>query len=176
MTIPDDQKSPLKLIRAIAFDVDGVLTDGGFWLGPCGEEWKRFCFADVMGLSLARRAGLKLALISGEESQLVDRYAAKMRIQHIVKGCRDKAAALREFAQLASLDLSEICFIGDDINDLSAMKIAGFSAAPANAVADVLAQVDFVGRNAGGNGAARELVEALLEAKGTSTLELFLRP
>jgi 3-deoxy-D-manno-octulosonate 8-phosphate phosphatase (KDO 8-P phosphatase) len=176
MTEFDYRKRSLEQVRALAFDVDGVLTDGGFWWGPGGEEWKRFCFADVMGLSLARRAGLKLALISGEGSPLVDRYATKMHIQHIAKGCRDKAGALREFAQSAALELSEICFMGDDINDLSAMKIAGFSAAPANAVADVLTQVDFVAKNSGGNGAARELVEALLKARGLSTQEVLSRP
>lgn len=176
MSNPDHRKSRLELIRAIAFDVDGVLTDGGFWWGPDGEDWKRFCFVDVMGLSLARRAGLKLALISGEDSPLVDRYAAKMHIQHIVKACRDKATALRDFAESSSLGLSEVCFMGDDINDLPAMKIAGFSAAPANAVADVLAQADFVAKGSGGNGAARELVEALFKARGLSTQEVLSRP
>ena len=83
--------------KALALDVDGVLSDGGLWWGPDGEEWKRFCFADIMGVSLARRAGFTLALISGEDSPLVDRYAQKMLIRHVVKGCRDKAAALREF-------------------------------------------------------------------------------
>jgi phosphoserine phosphatase len=80
-------KLDLERIRAVALDVDGVLTDGGVWWGPNGEEWKRFCFADIMGVSLARRAGLELALISGEDSPLVDRYAAKMHIHHIFKGC-----------------------------------------------------------------------------------------
>ena len=98
MTEAKSAQGDLERIRAVALDVDGVLTDGGFWWGPGGEEWKRFCFADIMGVSLARRAGLQLALISGEDSPLVDRYAQKMHIQHVVKGCRDKAAALREFA------------------------------------------------------------------------------
>src|ERR1019366_1156507 len=70
----------MKQSRAIALDVDGVLTDGGFWWGPNGEEWKRFCFADVMGVSLARKSGLIVALISGEDSPLVDRFATKMGI------------------------------------------------------------------------------------------------
>jgi 3-deoxy-D-manno-octulosonate 8-phosphate phosphatase (KDO 8-P phosphatase) len=166
----------LDRIRAIALDVDGVLTDGGLFWGPDGEEWKRFCFADIMGVSLARRAGLKLALISGEDSPLVDRYAHKMLIRHVVKGCRKKEDALREFASAAALDLAEICFMGDDINDLATMKIAGFSAAPANASADVLAQADFVAKNTGGNGAVRELVEALLTAQGLSVQEVFSRP
>src|ERR1035441_2065338 len=86
-----------------------------------------------MGLSLARRAGLKLALISGENSPLVDRYAEKMLISYVVKGCRDKATALREFAAAEGIELAEVCFMGDDLNDLPAMRIAGFCAAPANA-------------------------------------------
>ena len=87
-------------------------ADGGLWWGPGGEEWKRFCFADIMGVSLARRAGLILALISGENSPLVDRYAEKMHISHVIKGCRDKAAALREFAAAAHVDLREALLYG----------------------------------------------------------------
>lgn len=162
-------------IRAIALDVDGVLTDGGFWWGHGGEEWKRFCFADIMGLSLARRAGLEIALISGEDSPLVDRYAQKMLIRYVAKGCRDKAASLREFAAQVKVDLAEICFMGDDVNDLPAMQIAGFSAAPANAAQDVLAYAAFVARSTGGNGAVRELIEKLLAARGLSASEVFTR-
>src|SRR5215475_8010863 len=111
------RKSPtarLRAIRAIAIDVDGVLSDGGVWWGPQGEEWKRFSFADFMGVSLARRAGFILALISGENSPLVDRYAEKMLIKHVVKGCRDKAAAVRDFASAVGVSLPEVCFMGDD--------------------------------------------------------------
>jgi 3-deoxy-D-manno-octulosonate 8-phosphate phosphatase (KDO 8-P phosphatase) len=176
MAEADSNLSALKQIRAVALDVDGVLTDGGFWWGPNGEEWKRFCFADIMGISLARRAGLTFALISGEASSLVDRYAAKMQIHHVAKGCRDKAAALRDFAVSAGLQLKHIAFIGDDVNDLPAMKMAGFSAAPANAAADVLAYVDFVAQKEGGNGAVREVIEAILRAQGLSAAELYLQP
>src|ERR1700688_1295347 len=98
MALDDFVAVGLETIRAVSIDVDGVLTDGGIWWGPGGEEWKRFCFADIMGISLARRAGLQLALISGEDSPLVDRYAHKMLIQHVMKGCRRKADALREFS------------------------------------------------------------------------------
>ncbi len=173
--MPEDNsgKGGLERVRAVALDVDGVLTDGGLWWGPGGEEWKRFCFADIMGVSLARRAGLALALISGENSPLVDRYAEKMHIQHVVKGCRDKANALREFAVASDIQLAEICFMGDDVNDLPAMRIAGYAAAPASASIDVLAQADFVAKNTGGNGAVRELIDALLAARGLSAEEVF---
>ncbi len=169
------RSNQLNKIRALAIDVDGVLTDGGLWWGPNGEEWKRFCFADIMGVSLARRAGFVLALISGENSPLVDRYAEKMLIKHVVKGCRDKAAAVRDVASAAGLSLREICFMGDDVNDLPAMKIAGFSAAPANAATVVRKQVHFVCKATGGNGAVRELVDALLEARRLAPEEVFAR-
>ena len=160
----------MKEIRAIAFDVDGVLTDGGIWWGPDGGEWKRFCFADIMGVSLARKAGLIITLISGEDSPLVDRYAAKFALTDITKGCKDKALALREFAKRNQLQLREICFMGDDVNDLAAMEIAGLSASPANARPAVLRKAAFVARSAGGNGAARELIDAILEARNPNSL------
>ena len=175
MTEGGSPRSGLEIIRAVALDVDGVLTDGGVWWGPNSEEWKRFCFADIMGVSLGRRAGLTFALISGEDSPLVDRFAKKLHIQHVVKGCRDKAAALRAFATEADVELTQVCFMGDDVNDLPAMQIAGFAAAPANAIKEVLASADFIAKNAGGNGAVRELVDALLESRGLSALEAFSR-
>jgi 3-deoxy-D-manno-octulosonate 8-phosphate phosphatase (KDO 8-P phosphatase) len=149
-------------IRAIALDVDGVLTDGGVWWGPNGEEWKRFSFADIMGVSLARKAGFIVTLISGEDSPLVDRYAAKMNLADITKGCKDKAAALESFAGRNQLTLEEICFMGDDVNDLAAMELAGLAAAPADARPLVRSKADVVTEAAGGNGAVRELVDMLL--------------
>jgi 3-deoxy-D-manno-octulosonate 8-phosphate phosphatase (KDO 8-P phosphatase) len=152
-------------LKAIALDVDGVLTDGAFWWGPNGEEWKRFCFADVMGVSLARKAGLIVALISGEDSPLIDRFAQKMGIADIDKNCKNKAQALRNLAQRRNLSLNEICFMGDDVNDLEAMEIAGLAAAPADARPDALRSAVFISRRPGGNGAVRELVDAVLDAR-----------
>jgi 3-deoxy-D-manno-octulosonate 8-phosphate phosphatase (KDO 8-P phosphatase) len=152
----------VKNLKAIVLDVDGVLTDGGVWWGPDGGEWKRFCFADIMGVSLAMKAGLIVALISGENSLLVDRFALKMGITDIEKGCTDKARALRAFTQRRGLTLSDVTFMGDDINDVEAMEIAGHAAAPADAMPAVLKKASFVSQKSGGNGAVRELVEAIL--------------
>jgi 3-deoxy-D-manno-octulosonate 8-phosphate phosphatase (KDO 8-P phosphatase) len=155
----------MKDLKAIALDVDGVLTDGGVWWGPNGEEWKRFCFADIMGVSLALKAGLLVALISGEDSPLVDRFAAKMGITDVEKGCKDKARALQSFAERRGLALGDVTFMGDDVNDLEAMGMAGLAAAPANAVPGVLKKAAFVSGRPGGNGAVRELVDAILSAR-----------
>jgi 3-deoxy-D-manno-octulosonate 8-phosphate phosphatase (KDO 8-P phosphatase) len=92
----------------------------------------------------------------------VDRFAAKMNLTDITKGCKDKAAALRAFAARQGFELAEICFMGDDVNDLEAMKLAGLAAAPADARPQVLEKADLVTRAPGGNGAVRELVDILL--------------
>ena len=93
----------MKGLKAIVLDVDGVLTDGSVWWGPNGEEWKRFSFADIMGVSLAMKAGITVALVSGEDSPLVDRFAAKMGIIDVEKNCKHKAQALRLIAQRRGL-------------------------------------------------------------------------
>jgi 3-deoxy-D-manno-octulosonate 8-phosphate phosphatase (KDO 8-P phosphatase) len=156
---------PANEIRAIALDFDGVLTDGGFWWGPDGAEWKRLSFADVMGVSLARKAGLLVTLISGEDSPLVDRFAAKMNLADVTKGCKDKASALRAFAERHQLKPAEICFMGDDVNDLAAMEAAGMAAAPADAQPAARMKADVVTLACGGHGAVRELVDLILSRK-----------
>ena len=156
------------LIKAIALDVDGVLTDGGFWWGPDGQEWKRFSFRDIMGLSLASKAGLRIALISGEASPLVDRLAAKLGVTDVYKGCKDKAQALRALAENHHLRLEEICFMGDDVNDLAALAIAGLAAAPVDAQPAVIEKCAFIAKAGGGNGAVREVVEYLLARTAVS--------
>jgi 3-deoxy-D-manno-octulosonate 8-phosphate phosphatase (KDO 8-P phosphatase) len=155
----------MRALKAIALDVDGVLTDGGVWWGPDGAEWKRFSFTDIMGVSMALKAGLIVTLISGEDSPLVDRFASKLNLGDITKGCKDKAAALRSFAERHHLRLDEICFMGDDVNDLAAMKIAGTSAAPADARPAVLHEADLITEANGGNGAVRELVDLALSGQ-----------
>jgi 3-deoxy-D-manno-octulosonate 8-phosphate phosphatase (KDO 8-P phosphatase) len=150
-------------IKAVVLDVDGVLTDGFFLWGPDGQEWKRFSFRDVMGVSEARRKGLILALVSGEDTPILDLYASKMAIQDIYRGCKDKAKAVIDFATKRELQLSEIAFMGDDINDIEAMRLVGLSAAPANAHASVLKTAKFISGNAGGHGAVRELMDFIIQ-------------
>jgi len=149
-------------VKALALDVDGVLTDGGVWWGPDGQEWKRFSFADIMGVSLAVKAGLRVALISGEDSPLVDRFGQKFGLTDIFKGCRDKASALQRFAMQHGFSLDQIAFMGDDVNDIEAMRLAGYRGAPANANSAVLEVASFVATKPGGHGAVREWIDVLL--------------
>jgi 3-deoxy-D-manno-octulosonate 8-phosphate phosphatase (KDO 8-P phosphatase) len=155
-------------IKAVALDVDGVLTDGSFSWSESGEETKSFHFADVMGISLARKAGFIFCLISGEESPLVDRLAAKLKIDDVYKGWKDKGEALKAFAKTHGFDLEEVCYMGDDVNDLPALELAGLSAAPANAQDVVRLKVKLITQHSGGRGAVRELLEGLIAKKGKS--------
>ena len=175
---PEQLADSLQKLQAVAFDVDGVLTDGMLgWSSTSGEEIKRFSFTDIMGISLLRRLGLKLALISGEASPLVDRYAAKMHLHHVAKGTRDKAGALAEFTKKFALPLEHTCFFGDDVNDLPAMEIAGICACPANAATEVrgfVAEHGFSSAHDGGTGAVREFADALLNARNLRGRDVFL--
>ena len=167
----------LTTLQAIAFDVDGVLTDGTLTWSPSGEESKSFAFSDIMGISLLRRLGIKMALISGEPSPLVDLYAKKMHIPFVAKGTRDKAAAVRDFTTQFNIPLAQTCFFGDDVNDLFAMEITGLCACPANAASEVLAYVTangFVSDQPGGHGAVRSFADAILTARNLRGRDVFL--
>lgn len=169
------------MLQAVAFDVDGVLTDGSLTWSASGEESKTFTFADIMGMSLLRRIDIKTALISGEAVAQVDLFAKKMHIPFVVKGTREKAKALRDFAAQFRLELEHTCFFGDDVNDLPAMEIAGLCACPANAATEVLAYVSsrgvsgFISPEPGGRGAVRSLADAVLAARGLQGREVFQR-
>ena len=168
----------LDTLQAIAFDVDGVLTDGRLLWNQAGDEFKSFAFSDIMGVSLARRLGLKLALISGEPSPHVDRYAEKLKMHFIRKGCRDKASAVNDFAAEFNIPCSDLCFFGDDVNDLFAMELVGHCACPKNAAAEVVeyvqARAGFVATQHGGHGAVREFVDTLLKARNLRGRDVFL--
>jgi 3-deoxy-D-manno-octulosonate 8-phosphate phosphatase (KDO 8-P phosphatase) len=103
-----------------------------------------------------------IALMSGENSPLVDRLASKLGISDVHKDCKDKAGALRTFSERHGLRLQEICFIGDDVNDLPALNIVGLSACPADARPSIREHCQLVTKLAGGNGAVREVVDMLL--------------
>lgn len=146
-------------------DVDGVLTDGTVWLDEAGRESKRISFADIMGVSIGRRAGLSFALVSGEGGPSLRHIAAKFGIDEVYPSCKDKAAAVRDFAARHDLDLAQICFIGDDINDIPALEICGLAVTPASAQGPASAQATVVTKRRGGEGLVREVIDSLLAEK-----------
>ena len=161
----------MALIKAIAMDVDGVLTDGTVWLDDGGHETKRIAFVDIMGVSMGRRAGLRFALISGEAGPLLDQIATKLGISDVYGGCKDKAWALRDFAERHAIDLGEVCFIGDDVNDVDALSACGLAAAPSGAHPSAREKAGLVTEQPGGSGAVREVIDRLLSEVGPAQAE-----
>ncbi|HNQ81360.1 MAG: HAD hydrolase family protein [Acidobacteriota bacterium] len=152
-------------VRMILADVDGTLTDGSLTPYPDGEEIKSFNTKDGLGVLISRLAGLKVGFITGKNSKALEGRAARLRIDELRQGAIDKEPVFREILAKHGLRPEEIAYIGDDLNDLAVLEAAGFSAAPADAVAAVRKRVDFVCRRRGGEGAFRELVDYILGAQ-----------
>jgi 3-deoxy-D-manno-octulosonate 8-phosphate phosphatase (KDO 8-P phosphatase) len=146
--------------------VDGVLTDGRLIYGPAGETVKRFHVHDGLGLVLARRAGLEVAVISARRSRAVAIRMGELRITEVHQGVRDKARAFASLLRRLSIDPDEAAVMGDDLTDIPLMERAGLALAPANAVYEVKKAANWVARRAGGQGAVREAVQMLLSARG----------
>jgi len=155
----------LSQIRLFATDVDGVLTDAGMYYSESGDEWKKFNTRDGMGIKLLQRAGLITAIVTQERTKLVARRAEKLAIPELHQGVMDKLLCVREMAARHGLTLSQVAYIGDDINDLETLKAVGFSATPADGVPQVAAVVDYICQKKGGEGAVREIIEMILEAQ-----------
>ncbi|MEO5954468.1 MAG: HAD-IIIA family hydrolase [Nitrospiraceae bacterium] len=161
-------KKSLRQIRLFATDVDGVLTDSGMYYAESGDEWKKFNTRDGMGIKLLQKAGIITAIVTQERTKLVARRAEKLTIPELHQGVLDKLSLVREMASRHGLTLSQVAYIGDDINDLETLKAVGFSATPADGMPQVAAVVDYICQKKGGEGAVREMIEMILDAQGST--------
>ena len=151
-------------IRLVAFDVDGVFTDGRFTLSDDGVESKAFHTQDGFGIRQLINAGIEVAVISGRQSGAVERRMAELGVAHVIQGCRDKVAAFDDLVGELHLTAAQCAFVGDDIPDLPLLKVVGFPVAVANAVREVREFCDYTTRAPGGSGAVREVCELVLAA------------
>jgi 3-deoxy-D-manno-octulosonate 8-phosphate phosphatase (KDO 8-P phosphatase) len=147
-------------------DVDGVLTDGAIVVDDRGVESKHFHVRDGLAYSLWHRAGKRSAILSGRRADVVERRAAELRIGHLSQGLDDKAVPFRALLSELGLEPRQACFVGDDLVDLPVLRAAGLAACPADAVPEVKDAAHLVTSAAGGRGAVREVVEAILRAQG----------
>src|SRR5207249_3102836 len=131
-----------------------------------GGEWKSFHVRDGMGVHLLHVAGIVPALVTGRRSDVVDRRAKELGIRDVVQGAKDKAAEVRALCARHGVGGDAVAYVGDDLSDLAPMRAAAFSAAPADAAAEVRREATFVAPSGGGRGAVREAVEALLRREG----------
>ncbi len=153
-------------IRLVAFDVDGVFTDGRFCLSDEGVESKIFHTQDGYGVRQLLNAGILVAVISGRSSGAVTRRMAELGVAYVVQGCGDKVAALEEVIARLEISAAECAYVGDDMPDLPLLNHVGYSIAVANAVPAVHEQCDYSTSAGGGFGAVREVCELVLSAQG----------
>jgi 3-deoxy-D-manno-octulosonate 8-phosphate phosphatase (KDO 8-P phosphatase) len=164
-------------VRFFVMDVDGVLTDGRMVLSERGDELKFFHTHDGMGVALARLAGLRTAMITGEKTTIAQTRGTKLGVDEVVLGARRKGATLDELMAKHGMRPDEVAYVGDDLLDIPAMQRVGLAVAVAGAAAEVKAVAHVVTRARGGHGAVRECVEFILRAQGTwrRTVDAYVR-
>ncbi|NQX87898.1 MAG: HAD-IIIA family hydrolase [Halioglobus sp.] len=159
-------QSTAALIRLLALDVDGVLTDGRLYFGNNGEELKAFNIKDGLGIKLLQHSGVQVAIITGRQSDIVARRARELGINEVIQGREDKREALMELCHHSAIHLKECAYMGDDLPDLGAVLAAGLGMTVADADAAVRRAADWVAAAAGGCGAVREACEFILSSRG----------
>ena len=153
-------------IKLIVLDVDGTMTDGGIYLDNNGVETKRFCVQDGAGVFLGKAAGIDFMILTGRTSGCVRQRASELGIQRVFQNVKIKSAFLRTYKKEHGLRKEEVAYMGDDLNDLFAMKEAGLCACPSDAAREIKDQCDYVVEPKGGYGAVKAFVEILLKARG----------
>lgn len=165
MEITPSLKRRFKRVKALITDVDGVLTDGAMYYTAQGDAMKKFHTRDGMGIRLLRENGCKIAIITGEESEIVRRRAEKLKIVDLYMGVENKAEKVNEFRRKHGIALDEIAYVGDDINDIGAMEIVGIATAVADAVPAVKKVAAYITEKKGGEGAVREVADIILATR-----------
>lgn len=155
-----------KNISLAVFDVDGVMTDGKIYFSANGDELKGFNILDGLGIKLLQKSGVDIAIITGRTSPLTKKRADDLGIKHLIQGREDKKSALQDLATQLSVPMSQIAYIGDDLPDLGAIRLAGLGITVANGYDFVKIHADWCSTRRGGEGAVREICDMILNAKG----------
>lgn len=177
MPLSPDLTARLAKLRLVSFDVDGVMTDGGLYLGSGGAELKRFNVRDGAGIVYLQRAGIKTVVITGRESEAVAARCRELNIEECHQGVKKKWATLRGILEKHGIQPEEAAHVGDDLLDLALLGNVGVFLTVADAVAEVRVRADHVASLGGGKGAVRELSETILRAQGKwdGVIETYLR-
>lgn len=150
------------LPKLILTDIDGVWTDGGMYYDQLGNEWKKFNTYDSAGILFAKKLGIPVGIITGEDTEIVRRRAEKLKVDYLFMGAKDKLAIVKNIAKELDIDLSEVAYIGDDLNDIEVLQAVGISACPSSAPLYVKKLCKLNLDKKGGEGVFREFVEFIL--------------
>lgn len=162
--IEDVPKTKLQIpdIKMFLTDCDGCLTDGGMYYSENGDELKKYNTRDGMGIGLLQAKGIITGIITGEDAKVNRRRAEKLKLDILVNGCKNKAATIRRLCYERGIDLKNVAYVGDDINDLDAIKIVGFGCCPSDAVKDIRDSATYIAEAKGGEGVIREIVDLII--------------
>lgn len=149
-------------IKMFLTDCDGCLTDAGMYYSEKGDELKKFNARDGMGFKLLRENGIITGIITSENMELNHRRAEKLKLDILEAGCTDKASVVKKICQERGIDLENVVYVGDDINDLGLIELAGYGCCPADAIPEVKAKASYVAKANGGAGVIREIVDRIL--------------
>lgn len=164
--------SRAKLIKLMAFDVDGIMTDGGLYLSDSGEEFKRFNSHDGHGIKMLRASGVEVAIITGRTSRCVELRAQNLGIAHVYQGVERKLDAMVDLLNKLKLSRDSAAYMGDDVVDLCVMRHVGLSISVPESPRLVREHSDYVTQLGGGHGAVREACELIMSAQGTLDAQL----
>lgn len=167
-----DLFSRAQKIKLVAFDVDGVLTDGGISYTDSGSEIKTFNAKDGQGMNMLAHAEYITAIITARTSAIVERRAKDLNVTHTYQGAKNKLVALSEMLEKYGLSLDEVAYVGDDFPDICILDKVGLACCPADAVDEVKSVCHFISDKNGGHGAVRDVANILLKSSGK--LERFL--
>lgn len=148
-------------------DVDGTLTDGKIYMSATGELMKAFNIKDGYAIARLRDYGIEPVIITGRSSEIVNQRCIELKIKELHQGIDNKSFMLRDICQKHDIDMSQVAYIGDDLNDLPCMKICGFSACPSDAMKPVRDSVSYICETKGGEGAVREFIDYLLSKQNS---------
>ncbi len=162
MNLPD--RKTLSKIKMAIFDIDGVFTDGSVYLDMNGNEMMKFSRIDGKGIELLNQLGIIIAVISSEKSEIYQKRMRKLKISEIHLGIKDKLTIFNNLISKYSLSEKEICYCGDDIQDIPVLKKVGFSCCPKNAQNDVKDVCDYISTIKGGNGFVREICNLIIKS------------
>lgn len=163
---PSDLSARLKAIRLLVLDVDGVLTDGVIAIDDLGVETKHFFVRDGSAIALWRKAGHRVAILSGRKAACVDRRAAELGISPVIQGVASKREPFAAILEELGVPAEESCYMGDDWADLAVLAMAGLSACPSDAADEVRQIAHLVASSPGGRGAVREVIVRILKEQG----------
>lgn len=160
-----DLRSRLLAVKLLALDVDGVLTDGGLYYGPNGDVWQRFNIKDGQGIKQVMRAGIEVAVITAKALPSTVHRTQELGIRYIYLGVQDKLSIVQDLCEQLSLSLSQVAYVGDDVNDLPVLRAVGCPLTVADAIADNRSVAVYTTLLPGGHGAVREICDLLLHVQ-----------